>query len=180
MVHQQVRHCTMVDLSGSGHVSHVMRNYCTNTHECRRKFLMREFSEDDVALPAYLHQCCDLCATVCMCENCSAMDASEVRAQVNTHETLPSIPLNVHKELYAKLTNYRKYLRQSAGPATLLVGTDTCTGLTTKCIDRIVNNSPQITSVEDLLQLGVTSLEYCTVILEIINSVNSYQDSQHV
>ena len=65
------------------------------------------------------------------------------------------------KELRAKLVHYQTKLVDDAQPAMLLVGMGVLTGLTNKCIDAIVENAHQISSPKDLLDIGVTSPEYC-------------------
>ena len=157
------------DLSGAGHTTEAIRKYCTNTQECRRKVLMCQFTDDEVASPPCFHQCCDVCAMVCMCNECNTMDDTTFPVQPHLPETSShQLPLHVCRELCVKLEHYRTSLRLSFAPATLLVGIETCTGLTNKCIEAIADNAHDITSVEDLLNLGVTSPTYCTFILNII------------
>ena len=48
--------------------SDVMKAYCSNTSVCRRKFLMKEFSRNDIECPKISHSCCDICAQHCDCD----------------------------------------------------------------------------------------------------------------
>lgn len=59
------------DIAPNGHVHEAMRKYCANSDECRRALLMKQFTDDDVALPTYPHLCCDVCHTICMCKDCT-------------------------------------------------------------------------------------------------------------
>ena len=63
-----------------------MRNYCKNTKVCRHKCLMSEFSDKDVVSPRILHRCCDLCAQVCECDECSRMDETVDATQTDVLE----------------------------------------------------------------------------------------------
>ena len=148
-----------------------MRNYCKNTKVCRRKCLMSEFSDKDVVSPRILHRCCDLCAQVCECDECSRMDETVDATQTDVLEYqahTPPLQLHTQRELIVKLEDYRKPLHHKFTTATLLVGEETCTGLTKKCIEKIVH---KIKTNKDILDLGVVSQEYSTVILNIIESI---------
>ena len=97
------------------------------------------------------------------------MDTTEELIQPPLSEAQPSmLPLHVRTELRTEIEKYRMHLRQSTAPATLLVGIDTCSGLTNQCIDTIVNNANKIVTPADLLHFGIASPEYCSTILEII------------
>ena len=59
------------DLSSASHTTELMCKYCTNTTECRRKMLMGQFTDVTLSLPTHLHQCCDICEQLCMCDICN-------------------------------------------------------------------------------------------------------------
>ena len=164
------------DLSGAAHITEVMRKYCTNTKDCRRQVLMRQFTEDEIEVPSCHHKCCDVCAIVCMCDECNTLNTSPCALKLQpSAPTSLLLPPNIRQELRTKLQSYRMHLQQNVAPATLLVGIDTCTGLTKKCIDTIIQNALSITTPEDLIDLGITSLEYCTSICQIITECKHQQ-----
>ena len=59
------------DISASSHTTDTMKRYCENMSECRRTLLMRQFTEEAIELPCCTHLCCDVCSSVCMCEECN-------------------------------------------------------------------------------------------------------------
>lgn len=51
--------------------SQEMVDYCTNTVECYRRILFRDFDHDsDIAYPCTLCLCCDVCQSTCSCNLC--------------------------------------------------------------------------------------------------------------
>ena len=75
----------------------------------------------------------------------------------------------VQTEIRKQLLSYRNALFLKRSPESALVGHEVCTGLTMKTIETIVNRYFSIKTETDLLNLGITSLDYCTTILDIIN-----------
>ena len=51
-------HYKRTDLSGSKPITEAMRKYCTNTQECH---------SNEVAVPPYRHQCCEVCVPLYVC-----------------------------------------------------------------------------------------------------------------
>lgn len=159
---------TDISKSPKNHVSEAMIRYCTNSNECRRALLMKQFTDDNVAVPNYLHTCCDLCHMVCMCEDCSSL------AQPH-HDTLqlPEIMCDkpqfvcdeiIQRELKTLLVAYRKRLFLTTPKEASLVGLDICTGFTMNTINAIVDSYPQLETKADLLDLGIGRNHHASVI----------------
>ena len=98
------------NLSGIAHTSDTMRNYCKNMMDCRRKLLISDFTDEEVVSPCVIHQCCDVCALVCACDECSRMDEDTDAAQIDLCEppgqSLPQLQPHKCRELYKRL--YRR------------------------------------------------------------------------
>lgn len=157
------------DFGGTSHISPDMKTYCENTVQCRRNLLMRQFTEEQVKSPEYLHLCCDICATVCTCSVCETYDADNSTG-IPSQQSLSPVAVNpiVQEELKRQILAYRSMLFQNTTHATSLVGYEVCSGLTQKTVNAIVDNYPLITSEADLLSFGVSSVEYCTPIMNIV------------
>ena len=167
------------DIARNSHATEVMKRYCENMSECRRVLLMRQFTDEALDLPCYPHLCCDVCASVCMCEDCNP-DAS-FHDQLSESVPFPSSrelstqdfstpPKSVQMRLKEQLAEYRESLLSEAH-ATALVGIELCSGLTDQTIANIATNCLYIHCESDLLKFGVTSRVYCSCIFEIINEV---------
>ena len=85
----------------------------------------------------------------------------------------PQLPHNsiIQKELKKQLLLYQRKLFSTSPPEAALVGQDICTGLTVQTVKAIVNNYPLIKCEADILALGVTCLDYCGPILDIIKKL---------
>ena len=160
----------------ASHATEAMKRYCENMSECRWVLLMRQFTDEALDLPCYPHLCCDVCASVCMCEDCNP-DVS-FHDQLSESVPFPSScelstqdsvtpPKFVQVRLKEQLAEYRESLLSEAY-ATALVGIELCSGLTDQTIANIATN---IHCESDLLKFGVTSQVYYSCIFEIINEV---------
>lgn len=58
-------------------------------------------------------------------------------------------------------------------PKTALIGQDLYTGMTKQTVEAIMNCYPEIEHESDLLALGVTHVNYCGPILEILHKCTS-------
>ena len=64
------------DFRGRPGVSESMRDYCINTHECRRKELMKQFGlTSGINYPTTKCLCCDVCLATCPCQSCQLPDS---------------------------------------------------------------------------------------------------------
>lgn len=157
------------DISTSGHSTEQIRRYCENMSECRRMMLMQQFSDDIIDTPRFPHLCCDVCACICVCEECNNL-TSDVLPQLSetTQDSVPASKV-IQKAVTGKLVAYREKLMSELQHATLLIGVQLCTGLTDQTIANIAKNSLNIKSENDVLELGVLSSIYCRAILDIID-----------
>ena len=57
--------------NSSSHSSRAMKEYASNTQECRRMVLFRTFLEFTRNHQVNGCKCCDICAAACSCGNCS-------------------------------------------------------------------------------------------------------------
>jgi len=171
------------DIAMNSHSTEAMRRYCENMSECRRALLMRHFTEEALDLPHCAHLCCDVCASICMCEDCNP----DVSLHDHLRDSVPFLSLCEHSAqehsktaaaskslqvtLKEQLTVYRDFVSQGLTHATALVGIEMCTGLTDQTIANIAINCLEIHSESDLLKFGITSQVYCSSIFEIIKQV---------
>ena len=128
---------------------------------------MGEFCDQEIRTPMYPHPCCHICASLCMCESCALSTES---LEDPEHHKTESKPLNIpiKKTLKEQLLLHKQRMRANIPPETALVGQDICTGITRQTVEAIVNNYSEIKCERDLLALGVTHIDYCRPILEII------------
>lgn len=80
------------DITRNSHVEEAIKLYCENSTVCRRVQLMGEFCDQDIRTPMYPHLCCDICASLCMCESCALF--TEGLEDPEHHKT-ESKPLNI-------------------------------------------------------------------------------------
>lgn len=126
---------------------------------------MWKFTQEIVETSTNLHLCCDICATVCTCADCqlftdSDNDLSGAHNRIPTQTCALSANPIVQTEIKKQLLSYRNALFLKSSPESALVGHEVCTGLTMKTIEAIVDGYFSIKT--DLLNLGITSLDYCT------------------
>ena len=57
------------DIATNSHANEAIGGYCENSTVSRR---MGQFCDQDIPTPSYPHICCDICATICMCEYCTS------------------------------------------------------------------------------------------------------------
>ena len=161
------------DISMSSHVESNMREYCENIRLCRRCVLMNQFEQSpSLERPKFLHMCCDICTKSCKCPDCEKMQdetISTVLAYRVPSVSRTTLSQEKRKELFQELIELRKsWCRNSASPtAYLLVGDEVCTGLTNGAIEYILDNMYDITTEEQLLNLGVASHFYCQQLLSL-------------
>lgn len=143
------------DISMSSHVESNMREYCENIRLCRLCVLMNQFEQSpSLERPKFLHMCCDICTKSCTYHEITYCVPSVSRTTLSQEK---------RKEVFQELIELRKsWCRNSASPtAYLLVGDEVCTGLTNGAIEYILDNIYDITTEEQLLNLGVASHFYC-------------------
>ena len=162
------------DIAATGHSTEGIQRYCENMSECRRVLLMRQFTEEALDLPCYAHLCCDICASVCMCDDCNTdvncypllnFSAQESSSVVAVHVP-ESVQVTVKEQLAAYCMNLMSHTH-----ATALVGIEMCTGLTNQAIANIATNCSCIHSENDVLKFGVTSRVYCSSVFDIVNKI---------
>ena len=62
--------------SGFHPLSDAVKAYCLNSETCRRDKLLEVFdTSGHVTKPIPIHQCCDLCADFCECDDCLYMQS---------------------------------------------------------------------------------------------------------
>ena len=145
--------------------------------ECRRLLLMRQFTEEPLDIPDCLHLCCDICASLCMCDNCNVevVQTEQFIPTCSSHHESAHTAVKVPSEsIKLSLKQQLKELRQklsSQTHSTALVGVELCTGLTDQVIENITTNCLCIQNESDIMVYGVTSEVYCTAIFECVKNV---------
>ena len=169
------------DISKSSHVHDSMRVYCENARECRRSMLMNQFEQSpSFERPKFLHLCCDVCMKLCNCLHCEKVPAVAMKTfdtcVGNMQLHIPSagtITQEEHHKVYQALVELRKkWCRSSDSPtAYMLVGEEVCTGLSNGAMDYIANNFHNITTEDQLLELGIASHLYRQQLLLTLSSL---------
>ena len=166
------------DIAANSHASEEVKRYCENMSECRHALLMRQFTDEALDLPLHRHLCCDVCASVCPCEDCDfnvnspgSADSSTYAPPVPSNTGASNAPETIQATLREQLTTYRKQLSKKFAHTTALVGIELCTGLTDRTITNIAANCLNIHCEDDVLEYGITSRVYCSPIFDIINNV---------
>ena len=150
--------------------------------ECCHALLMQQFTDEALDLPQHRHLCCDVCASVCLCEDCnfsvnspaddsSACTCTSSILSVNQDSNARDAPEAIQATLKEQLLSYRKQLSKKFAHTTALVGIKLCTGLTDQTISSIAVNCLNIRCADDILEYGVTSRVYCSTIFDIVNNV---------
>ena len=163
-------------------LSEEMKSYCHNSTTCRRVVLMSAFGiPGEVKKPSVLHKCCDVCARTCNCSECTnallcvnSVSAKDLRDDFEsisscTNQPRPLLPKNIRSKMKEELVLYRHRVCETSScpAATLIAGIEICTGISNSMIERVVSNSTSITSISDMIQLGVPT-EHAGCILDII------------
>ena len=157
-----------------------MKMYASNTAQCRRVLLLsyldgeadakREIENSKVTR----HNCCDICASTCECEDCillEAMDSMEIEEEVST--VIPGSG-------YRRFTNKQKkviktqliHLRASLSEDACLLSPDHTLGFTTHVINQIVENCESLNTEEDVFEnVDVWNASLAQEILTILSNV---------
>lgn len=166
-------------------LSEEMKSYCHNTVTCRRVVLMSAFGiPGEIKKPSVLHKCCDLCARTCNCSECTnallcvdSVNPSDLQGDFepiicSTDRPRP-LPKKIRSKIKEEIILYRYKIceRSSCPAATLIAGVEICTGISNSMIEHVVSNSTSVTTVSDVLELGVPT-EHAEGILDIILSYN--------
>lgn len=145
---------------------HLKVHICEKFSACSSRVqLMGQFCDQDIRTPTYLHLCCDICASLCMCENCASL--TQEHPEQHTTESKP-LNLAIKKKLKEQLLLHKQRMWANIPPETALIGQDICTGVTRQTVEAIVNSYSEIKCEHDLLVLGVSHVVYCGPILEIL------------
>lgn len=133
------------DIAAHSHVTEGVKRYCENMSECRRALLMRQFTDEALDLPLHRHLCCDVCASVCFCEDCDFSVNSPGDDSISCTFTSPVLSIDqdstardasetIQAILKEQLLSYRKQLSKEFAHSTALIGIELCTGLTDQTI----------------------------------------------
>ena len=171
-------------------INEYMKLYCHNTSTCRRLMLMSAFGiSSEIKQPSVPHKCCDICSRTCNCFECTSVLLSfescipedlvgdndmPVFAQPSVQCLAKSICSKLREDIVAY--RLRSCMDLSCPSAALMVGIEICSGINNSMIDKIVSNSAQITSVSDLIELGIPA-QHAHNILPIILSHIKKNDS---
>ena len=119
------------DVAKNSHVDEAIKSYCENSTACRRVQLMGQFCDQDIRTPTFPHLCCDICATLCMCENCTSFTQGLEHPEQHTTESKP-LDLFIKKNLREQLLLHKQRMWANIPPETAIIGQDICTGVTKK------------------------------------------------
>lgn len=165
------------DISTTSTVSDGMKNYCKNVSLCRRKLLMKEFTQDSIECLEPLHVCCDVCAVNCTCDTCfESILLSEEESVIGEIPVRKHVSMEIKKQRDAKnaLTGYRDRLCLFEGnEAPLLFGKEVLSGIPNSLIIDIAKNCSDVFCANDLCSMGVMSQEHAQEMYTVIKNVLS-------
>ena len=146
-----------------------MKEYCRNTHLCRRLVLMSEFTKDANFAKCDPRTCCDICTKSCSCSSCiSVLSPSSVSCAVRLPNHAATLTKDQQKQLRSVLISSRQEWCRSANTSYLLVGEEIYTGLSDGAIEHIINNLHNVDTEQKLFDLGIRSYEYGKQILHLL------------
>lgn len=172
-------------VKGTAFCSEMMKEYCKNTKRCRRELLMAAFIEKPSAKvdkPSPLHACCTVCEQNCECSDCKNISdiPPEAIADLLLPESLQCEPMpakaalpssQTKVKLYKQLVTYRSSISPPESSAALaMLGIELVTGLPNRILEDIVANYMRISTVDDLVNMGV-SLDMASIILKLIQEI---------
>lgn len=153
-----------------------MKVYCENALEYHCSMLMRQFEKSSAfECPTCLHRCCDICLSVCKCSDCEKLPATVMCSSFakelivppsSTYTSSGKPTPEKQKEIYQALVGLRKGWCANSGTAYLLV----CTGLSHCAINYIATNLHNLSTEEQLSELGIASHNYCKGVLSLLTS----------
>ena len=159
-----------------------MKLYCRNTSTCRRLMLMTAFGiSSEIKQPSVPHECCDICSRTCSCFECTSVLLSFKSCTPDdlicddmpplTKTSTQRISRSIRDRLKEAIITYRSKscMDVSCPTAALMVGVEICSGITNSMIDYIISRGAQITSVSDLIEIGIPA-NHADHILPIIFS----------
>ena len=179
-----------------------MKEYAKNVDVCRRKLLMKPFSEE-FSKSAIGHNYCDICSTSCSCtctncpENCSCTtkctvdNMSTIEKHIKSLQNLASdhsieetskhVSQQSQINIRDSLLQYRADLVKNVPHQKLLTGIDLATGFSKRLIDNIMSNINNIDSLKTLEEqrFSFFSIEHAKATWEIITTFkDSDSDSE--
>ena len=118
MLSNAILHYGRNDIAANSHATDEVKWYCENMNECRRALLMlmRQLTDEAVDLPSYRHLCCDICACVCMCQDCYqdvktlTVDNDTYILSVSGTSNASSAPESIQRILKEQLMVYQTHL----------------------------------------------------------------------
>ena len=197
-------HAVLLKYSGctrSKHIVNQMKEYVKNVDVCRRKLLMKPFSEE-FNKSVIGHNCCDICATSCACactdcpENdcsctakCNVDNMSTIEKHIQSLQNLASdhsieetskhISQQSQINIRDSILQYRAGLAKNVPHQKLLTGLDLATGYSKHLIDNIMSNINNIDSLETLEQrFSFFSIDHAKATWEIITTFMEDSDSE--
>lgn len=160
-----------------------MKCYVTNTSECRRFLLLSYFDGEDDAKKeiqsqeTIKHNCCDICASTCECEDCllmEAMDAMEID-KYDENSVFPQVESECHKfniEQKKVIEKQLVDLRESISQNACLLSADHSLGFTTQVVKQIVESCDSMITVEHVLdKADIWDATLAQKVLDILENV---------
>ena len=162
-----------------------MKEYVSNTQQCRRKLLLEAFSAVCPQIDAVdMHKCCDICAKLCEChaESCpiSNKDEMDIVAHFKSlegdakHATLErEVTPDQRELLMASLLEYRLSLLDTT-QVRYLAGSDIASGVPLAFLDDIVRECHFVFTFEEFRKrYPFYDLEHASKIWDILQSAVS-------
>lgn len=169
-----------------------MKAYCKNKDICRRKVIFSNFEGTyDNINP--LHNCCDICASKCKCDDvnkeCLSREnrsfqskfeqnllASHLTKEGKQHGTSNLSRVILNDEgiaiLSSKLLQYRNNLLENVGQQQIYTGYDIATGFPAKAIPEIISKIDVIKLPSDVMdRTCIFNDDHCEPIFHIIQTV---------
>ena len=176
----QMSHAVLLRYKGctrSNNITKEMKNYVSNSSECRRMLLLRHFSCNPQPIISEKHSCCDVCAESCRCicscnmtkcectcnpcptqlyQSTAETAIRQLMAQKNSgnvHSTDQIVHVITEEQralLHDRLMAYRSELAHHCSHENLLTGLDYATGYSSVLVNNILENAKYINNLQSL------------------------------
>lgn len=136
----------------------VMRTY-VQSNECKRKLILNYFDHDVPNSQHSDHTCCDFHREHCECENCELVHVADDLEALSVQQEMTidtqnencsqttSVTFEAKEKVRQDLEHYRMKLQRDLGRSTV-GSTGLCSGFPIELVALVLQNLPELTSVE--------------------------------
>ncbi|KAJ7331175.1 hypothetical protein OS493_020878 [Desmophyllum pertusum] len=154
-----------------------LRNDCAIIYEYFLQKLEDDAKKEIQSQETIKHNCCDICASTCECEDCllmEAMDAMEID-KYDENSVFPQVESECHKfniEQKKVIEKQLVDLRESISQNACLLSADHSLGFTTQVVKQIVESCDSMITVEHVLdKADIWDATLAQKVLDILENV---------